>query len=57
MLLIDLPDVAIHLHDADKLPPVNPVGVGETIVRGQASPTDPIARRYGAQSIALSHNV
>ncbi len=57
MLLIDLPDIAIHLEDADKLPPVNTVGVAEPICRGQASPTHPIARRYRAQRIAVSHNV
>ncbi len=57
MLLIDLPDVAIHLEDADELPSVYTVGVSETIIRGQASPTNSIARCYRAQSIAMRHNI
>ena len=56
-LPVDLPDVAIHLHDADKLPPVNTIGVGEPVFRGKFPPTNPVAPCNRAQSIAVSHNV
>ncbi len=32
MLLIGLPDVVIHLRDADKLPPVNTIRVGKPVL-------------------------
>ena len=57
MILINLPDVATHLEDADELPPVYTVGIGETIVGGQASPANSVARCYRAQGIAMRHNV
>ncbi len=57
IILSNLPGVATHLEDAEELPPVNTVGVGETIVGGQASPTNSIARCYPAQRIATRHNV
>ena len=56
-MLIGLPDVASAPRDADKLPPVNTIGVGKPVFSSQPSPIHCIVLRNLAQRIAMRHNM